>query len=71
MAKVIGAVVVDSEVCKGCNLCVVSCPTKTLGLNRDVNSRDTTIHTWNTLMNVSDVQIAHQFVRTVVSQFTD
>ena len=39
MAKVIGAVVVDSEVCKGCNLCVVSCPTKTLGLNRDVNSR--------------------------------
>ena len=39
MAKVIGAVVVDSEICKGCNLCVVSCPTKTLGLNRDVNSK--------------------------------
>jgi 2-oxoglutarate ferredoxin oxidoreductase subunit delta len=38
MAKVIGAVVVDSEVCKGCNLCVVSCPTQTLALNRDVNS---------------------------------
>lgn len=39
MAKVIGAVVVDTELCKGCNLCVVACPTQTLGLNRDVNGK--------------------------------
>ena len=31
MAKFRGAVVVDKEKCKGCNLCVVACPTKTLG----------------------------------------
>ena len=30
MAKFRGAVVVDKEKCKGCNLCVVACPTKTL-----------------------------------------
>lgn len=39
MAKVRGAVVVDNEVCKGCSLCVVACPTSTLALNRSVNSR--------------------------------
>ena len=39
MAKVRGAVVVDTEVCKGCNLCVVACPTQTLALNRSVNSK--------------------------------
>ena len=32
MAKFRGAVVVDKEKCKGCNLCVVACPTKTLDL---------------------------------------
>ena len=39
MAKVRGAVVVDIEVCKGCNLCVVACPTQTLSLHRNVNSK--------------------------------
>ena len=32
MSKIIGAVVVDEARCKGCNLCVVACPTKTLAL---------------------------------------
>lgn len=32
MAKVIGAVVVNQERCKGCNLCVVSCPSDVLEL---------------------------------------
>lgn len=32
MAKIIGAVVVDTERCKGCNLCVVSCPCDVLDL---------------------------------------
>ncbi|HJA16052.1 MAG TPA: 4Fe-4S binding protein [Candidatus Butyricimonas faecavium] len=39
MAKFRGAVVVDKEKCKGCNLCVVACPTKTLGLAKEVNGK--------------------------------
>ena len=33
MSKIKGAVVIDENRCKGCNLCVVACPTKTLGLS--------------------------------------
>ncbi|RIH65195.1 4Fe-4S dicluster domain-containing protein [Mariniphaga sediminis] len=39
MAKVKGAVVVDVEVCKGCDLCVQTCPEDVLALHREVNSR--------------------------------
>jgi len=39
MAKVKGAVVVDTEKCKGCNLCVVECPTNTLALSPNVNGK--------------------------------
>ena len=40
MAKIIGAVTIDSERCKGCNLCVVACPTDVLALKeREVNNR--------------------------------
>ncbi|MDD2564384.1 MAG: 4Fe-4S binding protein [Salinivirgaceae bacterium] len=39
MAKIRGAVVVDKERCKGCNVCVVTCPTNTLSLAREVNSK--------------------------------
>jgi len=39
MAKVIGAVVVDTEECKGCGLCVEACPQKVLGQTKQVNSR--------------------------------
>lgn len=37
MAKVRGAVKVNQEMCKGCNLCVVACPTNVLSLNKNVN----------------------------------
>lgn len=37
MAKVKGAVKVDQEMCKGCNLCVVACPKAVLSLNENVN----------------------------------
>jgi len=40
MSKVKGAVVVNIQRCKGCNLCVVSCPTETLELQqREVNDK--------------------------------
>ena len=37
MAKMKGVVVVNTERCKGCNLCVVACPAKVLSLTAKVN----------------------------------
>lgn len=34
-----GAIVVDQEKCKGCGVCVESCPTKTLALSQKVNGK--------------------------------
>jgi len=39
MAKIKGAVVVDTERCKGCGVCVVNCPSKVLGLAKEVNGK--------------------------------
>ena len=40
MAKIRGAVTVNTERCKGCNLCVVACPCDVLGLQpKEVNDR--------------------------------
>ncbi|MDR1562961.1 MAG: 4Fe-4S binding protein [Dysgonamonadaceae bacterium] len=39
MAKIRGAVVVEMERCKGCNLCVVACPSDVLEIGKEVNSR--------------------------------
>ena len=37
MAKMKGVVVVNTERCKGCNLCVVACPLKVLALTPGYN----------------------------------
>ncbi len=39
MAKVQGAVKVNQAMCKGCNLCVVACPTSVLSLEKNVNEK--------------------------------
>ena len=39
MPKVRGAVVIDIEACKGCDLCVIACPTHVLQLDTQVNSK--------------------------------
>jgi 2-oxoglutarate ferredoxin oxidoreductase subunit delta len=39
MAKVRGTIVVDVEKCKGCELCVVACPTQVIRLAPDVNGK--------------------------------
>jgi 2-oxoglutarate ferredoxin oxidoreductase subunit delta len=39
MAKIKGAVVVDTERCKGCDLCIVACPSKVLAMSKDANTK--------------------------------
>lgn len=40
MGKIKGAIVVDKERCKGCNLCVVACPLNLLALaTKEVNKK--------------------------------
>ena len=38
MAKVKGAIVVDTERCKGCSVCIEECPTDVIALSKEVNS---------------------------------
>ena len=39
MAKIKGTIVVDTERCKGCSVCVAACPSEVLALHRSVNSK--------------------------------
>ena len=39
MAKIKGAIVVNIERCKGCNLCVAACPSNVLELSIEANSQ--------------------------------
>lgn len=39
MAKIKGTIVVDTERCKGCGVCVPACPTNTIELSAHVNGK--------------------------------
>ena len=39
MAKIRGAIVVDMELCKGCELCMVNCPTQVIGMHEHLNGK--------------------------------
>ncbi|HKK41695.1 MAG TPA: 4Fe-4S binding protein [Bacteroidales bacterium] len=39
MAKVKGSIVVDVERCKGCEICMVSCPVDTIAMATEVNGK--------------------------------
>lgn len=39
MAKIKGAVLVNTERCKGCELCITACPTNVLAMSKQVNSK--------------------------------
>ena len=34
-----GAIVVDTEKCKGCSVCIVNCPAKIIALAKEVNAK--------------------------------
>lgn len=39
MAKVKGAIVVNIEKCKGCEVCIPACPTNVISITKDVNGK--------------------------------
>ncbi len=39
MAKIKGAIIVDAERCKGCELCIAACPHQVIGMTSKVNDK--------------------------------
>ena len=69
MAKIKGAIVVDTERCKGCNLCVVACPLNVIALTKEVNVKGYNYATKYWKILVTAAPRAPQYVRTDVSQY--
>ncbi len=39
MAKMRGAIVVNEEACKGCEVCVSACPTQVIAMSKELNGK--------------------------------
>ena len=39
MAKIVGDIVVDREICKGCEVCLAACPVQAIGMSKEVNNK--------------------------------
>ncbi|MFH1005050.1 MAG: ferredoxin family protein [Bacteroidota bacterium] len=39
MAKIKGTIVINTEKCKGCELCVLACPTSVIGISKNINNK--------------------------------
>ena len=69
MAKIKGAIVVDTERCKGCNLCVVACPLHVIALTKEVNVKGYNYAHQYWKIPATAVRRAPRFARTDVSLF--
>ncbi len=38
MAKIQGSIIVESDRCKGCEVCIAACPTDAIRLHKEVNA---------------------------------
>ena len=71
MAKMRGAIVVDIERCKGCNLCAVACPLNLVKLSATVNHKGSTTLSRQTGRNATDAQAAQSSALTDASLFIE
>ncbi|OFX70687.1 MAG: ferredoxin [Bacteroidetes bacterium GWE2_29_8] len=39
MAKIKGSIVIDTEKCKGCEVCLAACPLNCIGIAKEVNGK--------------------------------
>ena len=71
MAKVKGAIEIDIEGCKGCELCVGSCPTNVILMSHEVNAKGYHYATWKIKMTAQDAKTAELYALMVLLQFTE
>ena len=69
MAKIKGTILVDKERCKGCGVCVASCPCDVLHLSAEVNSKGYPVAQMANPDACTGCAPARLSVRTVASRF--
>ena len=70
MAKFRGAIVVDTERCKGCGVCITACPCGVIELAKEVNGKVTITPSWQTQRHASVAPAAASPAPTASSRST-